>query len=113
MSAEWEEQETHLSSQLGVHALLHSVSWLNDMTLMFKFKCEVLGLPISPDKLHDGEELLVTAALLPLLQHRHEEEAKAGPHHHPVNCAWQVGVHSLVEWRCPVFQIPGFNQVSI
>ncbi len=38
---------------------------------------EALGLPMSPDELHDGEEPPVAAALLPLLQHQLEEEAEA------------------------------------
>ncbi len=72
---------------------------------------KALGLPASPDELHDSEEPPVDAALLPVLQHQHEEEAEAGLHHHPVHCAQQVDVCGqernippLVEWRCPVLQ---------
>ncbi len=72
---------------------------------------KVLSLPASPHERHNGEELLVTPALLPLLQLQHEEEAEAGLHHHPVHrtqqvdvCGQEHNVLPLVEWRCPVFQ---------
>lgn len=48
---------------------------------------KVLGLPASPNELHDCKELMVAAAL-----HQHEEEAKAGLHYHPVHCAQQADV---------------------
>ncbi len=72
---------------------------------------EAIGRPANPNELHNSEEPLVAAALLPLLQLRHEEEAETGPHHHPVHRARQAYARSqehnilpLVEWCCPVFQ---------
>ncbi len=52
---------------------------------------KLLSLPAIPDELHDGEELLVAATLLPFPHHRHEKEAE--PHHHPVHHTRQVDVH--------------------
>ncbi len=64
---------------------------------------EVLSLSSSPDELHDGEELLVGAALL--------QEAEAVLRHQPVHRARPVDVHGqehnvlpLADLRCPLFQ---------
>ncbi len=72
---------------------------------------EVLGLLESPDKLHDGEDFLVAAALLPLFQLQDEEQAEAGLHHHPVHHAGRLMSMDRNtmsspgwKWRCPVFQ---------
>ncbi len=74
---------------------------------------ETLGLPASPDELHNYEEPPLAAALLPLLQHQHEEEAEAGPHHPVLHTrqadarVQELNVLPLVEWH----SIPGFSQV--
>ncbi len=59
---------------------------------------EVLSPFASPDKLHDGKELLVAVILLLLHQHQHqhEEEAEAGLHHHQVHLTRQVDVRGQV-----------------
>ncbi len=63
---------------------------------------KVLSLLTNPSELLDGEELLVAAVLLLLLQPQLEVETAAGLHHHPVHCARQVDVwvqeHNVLSW---------------
>lgn len=53
---------------------------------------ECLGLLLSANDLHHGEELLVALVSLLLLQHQHEVVLKAALHHHPVHRPGKVDV---------------------
>ncbi len=73
---------------------------LSGQAVMVSAELQPVGKVLSPDELHDVNELLVAAALLLLLQLQHEEEADL--HDHPVHSAQQIDVrgqeHNVLPW---------------
>ena len=64
----------------------------SSVTIQLQSVGELLRLFLVPNKLHDGEELLMTIKLLLLLQDQHEVVSVARLHHDPVHGSRKVDV---------------------